>query len=877
MARKVSVTINGKEYVSQESKKAGDSLKKLGGTSDKINAAIKVGFVAAAAAVTAAVASITKAVNSTIKLTDNIDKMSQRIGVSRQAFQEWDFILSQNGMNISQLQTGIKTLSSAAEEASRGVVTYSRTFKTLGVSVVDSNGSLKDQETLLFDTIYALAEVENTTQRTALATDLLGRSATDLAPLLNSGADSIEELRDMAHDLGLVLSDETVDAGVKLTDTIDQMKRTFSALMATALTPVIGDINDLGQMLLEQTKAGGGLSGFVELFVKGFVWISNNVQKISAVIGFSFQVIGALAEWAGERIAGFAEEIGLVDALKKAINFTIEIGGEIYDSIKTGLETGDWSGFFSTSANVLNAGIGISVGLHLVRAFGVAIGGGFTAIASAMSGKLGLLTSGVTLGGAAATIGLVSVAVGLVEAAGTGNWDEFGQNLATAAVAGLLAAGLTKTSAGVWVFSIGMALKIGSFLEEWTNAHLTQESAQMVADAIKGWWNNNVKDPLAEFWWSYGKSIWEGIVAGIRSFFRTVDLVGATVDLIRLAFNQDKGVEEVGEETGGNLIQGLVNGIEKSKSFLAEKWEKLVDLWHTIWDEHSPSGVGIDSGFNLVLGFIQGIEDPALRGKLQVAFEKLVAAFGGSAQLDADDILGGISGDGSKESEEAKKEGALSGIIEKFTGLIEPLSSIQAILDPISVILSGVMDVLGPAIDQVFAPFVGILRIIGKTLGSVLAPILNAISPVIEAIGEGFVWVYNTAIVPFANGIIWVANKLKQGIAKIVNGVIDGINWALGWAGVNIGKIQVPADAAGTINKIDYKSLVEEGSSSSSSSYSGSAPGSSTSVQQLNINVYQYFQGNVIGDGGMESVGEYVVRAMQAYAGAGGNVKVVAA
>jgi len=427
MARKVSVTINGKEYVSQESKKAGDSLKKLGGTSDKINAAIKVSFVAAAAAVTAAVASITKAVNSTIKLADNVDKMSQKIGVSRQAFQEWDFILSQNGTNISQLQTGIKTLSSAAEEASRGVVTYSRTFKTLGVSVVDSNGSLKDQETLLFDTIYALAEVENTTQRTALATDLLGRSATELGPLLNSGADSIEELRDMAHDLGLVLSDETVDAGVKLTDTINQMKRTFSALMSTALTPVIGDINDLGQMLLEQTKA------------------SNNVQKISAVIGFSFQVIGALAEWAGERIAGFAEEIGLVDALKKAINFTIEIGGEIYDSIKTGLETGDWSGFFSTSANVLNAGIGISVGLHLVRAFGVAIGGGFTAIASAISGKLGLLTSGVTLGGAAATIGLVSIAVGLAEAAGTGNWDEFGQNLATAAVAGLLAAGLTKT------------------------------------------------------------------------------------------------------------------------------------------------------------------------------------------------------------------------------------------------------------------------------------------------------------------------------------------------------------------------------------------------------------------------------------------------
>jgi hypothetical protein len=64
---------------------------------------------------------------------------------------------------------------------------------------------------------------------------------------------------------------------------------------------------------------------------------------------------------------------------------------------------------------------------------------------------------------------------------------------------------------------------------------------------------------------------------------------------------------------------------------------------------------------------------------------------------------------------------------------------------------------------------------------------------------------------------------------------------------------------------------------SSGSSYSGSNTGSNTSVQQMNINIYQYYNGPVIGEGGMEQVGEFLSRALEAYVGSGGRVRIVEA
>lgn len=181
-------------------------------------------------AATAAVTALTGVVTSAASVADNVDKMSQKIGISREAYQELEFICSQSGTQVDLLQMGMKTLVNQMQSAAEGTESAVSTFEKLGVSIYDSSGALKDQETMLWETISALQAMDNQTEKAAIANDLLGRSASEMMPMLNGAEGSIEAMRQQAHDLGLVLDDEAIDAGVRLTDTIDQVKRSFSAI-----------------------------------------------------------------------------------------------------------------------------------------------------------------------------------------------------------------------------------------------------------------------------------------------------------------------------------------------------------------------------------------------------------------------------------------------------------------------------------------------------------------------------------------------------------------------------------------------------------------------------------------------------------------------
>lgn len=194
---------------------------------------------------TAAASGLTALATSSAATADNVDKMSQKIGVSREAYQELDFICSQSGMEVDKLQSGMKSLVSAMDGAASGTKSNIEQFSKLGISVTDANGNMRGSEEVMWETLSALQGMENQTEKARLATELFGKSGTELMPLLNGASGSIEEMKQKAHDLGLVLSDESIDAGVSLTDTMDQMKRSLSGVvtrLGAELMPVLQQV-----------------------------------------------------------------------------------------------------------------------------------------------------------------------------------------------------------------------------------------------------------------------------------------------------------------------------------------------------------------------------------------------------------------------------------------------------------------------------------------------------------------------------------------------------------------------------------------------------------------------------------------------------------
>lgn len=182
---------------------------------------------------------LTFALKKTADYGDRIDKMSQKIGMSAKSFQEWDYIMSQNGGNVESLQMGFKTLTTQINNVQKGSKDSINAFKQLGINVKDANGQLRSQDEIFNESVRALQKMEKGTKRDAIAQQLFGRAVLDMKPLLNQEAEAIDELREKANKLGLIISKEDIDNAVILKDTFDTFSRAFQARFATVMMKVM--------------------------------------------------------------------------------------------------------------------------------------------------------------------------------------------------------------------------------------------------------------------------------------------------------------------------------------------------------------------------------------------------------------------------------------------------------------------------------------------------------------------------------------------------------------------------------------------------------------------------------------------------------------
>lgn len=268
-----------------------------------IKTAAKWGAAVVAAAGAAATALTGMAMNAA-STTDNIDKMSQKIGISREAYQELDFICSQSGTSVDNLKAGLKTLTNQMQSAADGSKTAVSAFDALGLSWTDSTGALKDQETMMWEAMSALQSCENQTQKAALAVDLFGKAGTELMPMLNGAEGSIESMKQQAHDLGLVLSDSAIDVGVKFTDTVDQTKRAFS----TVMTQVGVEVMPMMQTVLD--------------------WVIDNMPLIQDIVQTVMEVLQLTVE-------GFCN---VVQAVFETIRNSLEDAGITFEDVMSAIQ-----------------------------------------------------------------------------------------------------------------------------------------------------------------------------------------------------------------------------------------------------------------------------------------------------------------------------------------------------------------------------------------------------------------------------------------------------------------------------------------------------------------------------------------------------------
>ena len=218
-------------------------VSKLGGVVGKVGAGVAAGVGLAAGGIAIASKKILDFAGDVSKTGDEIDKMSQKIGISTDAYQEWGYVFERSGADISNLQTGMKTLSGVITDAANGSSSAAEKLSAVGISIEEINSlSQEDQLALV---ISRLQEMGEGAERTAAASDLLGRSATDMAAVLNMTAEDTQALIDEAHEYGMIMSEEGVAASAAYQDSLTKLQHTFGGLknqLASQLLPSLTQV-----------------------------------------------------------------------------------------------------------------------------------------------------------------------------------------------------------------------------------------------------------------------------------------------------------------------------------------------------------------------------------------------------------------------------------------------------------------------------------------------------------------------------------------------------------------------------------------------------------------------------------------------------------
>lgn len=158
-----------------------------------------------------------KLVTETIEYSNEIYEVAKQFDMTTESVSGLQYIASQTGTTLS-------TVTNAMTQLERKAASGNSVFEELGVSITDANGNYKSMETVLFDTIGALNELNDESEKSAYMSQLFGRTTMENGELFRLTADEIANLRQESEDLGITMSENTAKFGADITRQIEALK-----------------------------------------------------------------------------------------------------------------------------------------------------------------------------------------------------------------------------------------------------------------------------------------------------------------------------------------------------------------------------------------------------------------------------------------------------------------------------------------------------------------------------------------------------------------------------------------------------------------------------------------------------------------------------
>ena len=228
----------------------------------------------------------------TAAYASELNNMATETGLTVEQIQALSYASEQLYNDQNLLVDSMSAINNSMLEAQNGSQQTIEAYNQLGVAYKNADGTLRDSTEVYMDVVDALSKIKDEATRDAVAMQLFGKSSKDLKPILATSREEMAAMVDEAHELGLVMGQETIrkfDQLNGLLKKFDAQSKMLEQTLAIALLPIL---TFLVELLTSIPTEALQIVGIMVMVLSIVIMIVNTIGKVTS----SMKAIGDAAK-----------------------------------------------------------------------------------------------------------------------------------------------------------------------------------------------------------------------------------------------------------------------------------------------------------------------------------------------------------------------------------------------------------------------------------------------------------------------------------------------------------------------------------------------------------------------------------------------------
>lgn len=220
---------------------------------------------------------------NTAKAAKNTELLADQLGVTTKDLQELELVAKNSIDDFDGLEKSFMAFNLALNASSGNTNYATKEIQSLGLSLTDLDGNLRQSKDLYFEVAHAVGKVSDANKRLHLSRKLFGQSNTELVKILSEGNEAYAKRRDEVLKLSSIIDSKGLKSSRELTKSwrrfgliVDSVKKELSI----KFIPVFNKV----------------LKQFEKWFIENKEIISQNIIGFINVLSGAFSILGKVID-----------------------------------------------------------------------------------------------------------------------------------------------------------------------------------------------------------------------------------------------------------------------------------------------------------------------------------------------------------------------------------------------------------------------------------------------------------------------------------------------------------------------------------------------------------------------------------------------------